>query len=590
MGHRRTSRTTCLTGHDLWMSGGASSLRGRMSPWLESRGCHGAVRERSLGDGTGVPPALRASGRAGATRGSGSASCSSRRSVVAGARLLAAADDTVQVWAAAADLGAGTARRPPTTWSPQRVRFADDDALAGYFTVDDELPADLELTRSVGGRRAAAPRRGRYAGTRPAWSSCRRRRARAGPAAASRPARWSTSTSSRRRRRRRRRRPRQPPPDGPALTGVTVVDAPGWRVVRHQRPAPARARRARGATRRRSSRLLAGYDAPASPWSAADDERRPPARGRRGLGVRRARRCSSGRRDLVVLKRCVDVDDLLATAAAGQADVAVVGARRARARPRRRRPPPQARRPRRSRSLPATGLDAGRCAPPGSGSATRRRRRRARRPAGRRHRRPTEPARRRRAPDARHDADREPSGRVVAVWGRPAPPAAPRSPPAWPPSSAAGAPDHAGRRRPLRRRASPSSSASLDEVSGLLAAARLAGGGQLEERFGSVQRGARPRSSAWSPGCRGPTAGPRSGPAPSSTLARGRRASTATSWSTPASASRTTRPRVGRPGPQPADPGRARGRRRGGRGRQRRPGRAVPAGPRAGRAPRARAR
>jgi hypothetical protein len=32
----------------------------------------------------------------------------------------------------------------------QRVRFEDRGALAGYFTVDDELPADLELTRSVG--------------------------------------------------------------------------------------------------------------------------------------------------------------------------------------------------------------------------------------------------------------------------------------------------------------------------------------------------------------------------------------------------------------------------------------------------------
>ena len=31
------------------------------------------------------------------------------------------------------------------------------------------------------------------------------------------------------------------------------------------------------------------------------------------------------RSDVVVLKRCVDVDDLLATAAAGQAEVAVVG-------------------------------------------------------------------------------------------------------------------------------------------------------------------------------------------------------------------------------------------------------------------------
>ena len=70
-------------------------------------------------------------------------------SVVVGARALAAADDTVQVWAAAGDLGAG--RRVQTDdLVAQRVRFADADALRGYFTVEDELPADLELTRSVG--------------------------------------------------------------------------------------------------------------------------------------------------------------------------------------------------------------------------------------------------------------------------------------------------------------------------------------------------------------------------------------------------------------------------------------------------------
>ncbi len=69
-------------------------------------------------------------------------------SVVVGARVLAAADDTVQVWAAARDLGAGQ-RVGADDLVAQRVRFADTDALAGYFTVDDELPADLELTRSV---------------------------------------------------------------------------------------------------------------------------------------------------------------------------------------------------------------------------------------------------------------------------------------------------------------------------------------------------------------------------------------------------------------------------------------------------------
>jgi hypothetical protein len=69
-------------------------------------------------------------------------------SVVVGARVLAAADDTVQVWAAASDLGAGQ-QVGADDLVAQRVRFADDHALAGYFTVDDELPGDLELTRSV---------------------------------------------------------------------------------------------------------------------------------------------------------------------------------------------------------------------------------------------------------------------------------------------------------------------------------------------------------------------------------------------------------------------------------------------------------
>jgi hypothetical protein len=70
-------------------------------------------------------------------------------SVVAGARLLAAADDTVSVWAVAADAGPG-ARLDPADLVAHRVRFADDGDLAGYFTVDDELPADLGLTRGVG--------------------------------------------------------------------------------------------------------------------------------------------------------------------------------------------------------------------------------------------------------------------------------------------------------------------------------------------------------------------------------------------------------------------------------------------------------
>ena len=70
-------------------------------------------------------------------------------SVVAGARLLAAADDTVSVWAVAADVGAGDALRPDDLVAT-RVRFADSGDLATYFTVDQRLPAELEVTRGVG--------------------------------------------------------------------------------------------------------------------------------------------------------------------------------------------------------------------------------------------------------------------------------------------------------------------------------------------------------------------------------------------------------------------------------------------------------
>ncbi|WP_244931942.1 hypothetical protein [Nocardioides sp. W7] len=70
-------------------------------------------------------------------------------SVVAGARLLGAADDTVRVWAVAADIGPGD-RLAESELVARRVRFADEADLDGYFTVDDELPADLELTRGVG--------------------------------------------------------------------------------------------------------------------------------------------------------------------------------------------------------------------------------------------------------------------------------------------------------------------------------------------------------------------------------------------------------------------------------------------------------
>lgn len=69
-------------------------------------------------------------------------------SVVAGARLLAAADDTVSVWAVSGDAGPG-AELDAGDLVAHRVRFADAEDLGRYFTLDDELPADLRLVRGV---------------------------------------------------------------------------------------------------------------------------------------------------------------------------------------------------------------------------------------------------------------------------------------------------------------------------------------------------------------------------------------------------------------------------------------------------------
>jgi hypothetical protein len=70
-------------------------------------------------------------------------------SVVAGSRLLAAADDTVAVWAVAADAGPGAALTE-SDLVVHRVRFAQSDDLAGYYRVDDTLPGELRLVRGVG--------------------------------------------------------------------------------------------------------------------------------------------------------------------------------------------------------------------------------------------------------------------------------------------------------------------------------------------------------------------------------------------------------------------------------------------------------
>lgn len=83
-------------------------------------------------------------------------------SVVGGARLLAAADDTVPVWVASEALGAG-AEVTEADLEVRRVRFADGADLDHYFTAADGLPADLVLRRGVGAgellpRSAVGPR------------------------------------------------------------------------------------------------------------------------------------------------------------------------------------------------------------------------------------------------------------------------------------------------------------------------------------------------------------------------------------------------------------------------------------------------
>lgn len=70
-------------------------------------------------------------------------------SVIAGARLLAAADDTVAVWAVASDMGSGD-QLTEDDLVTRRVRFSDDRDLDRYFPADEGLPGELALTRGVG--------------------------------------------------------------------------------------------------------------------------------------------------------------------------------------------------------------------------------------------------------------------------------------------------------------------------------------------------------------------------------------------------------------------------------------------------------
>lgn len=69
--------------------------------------------------------------------------------VVAGARILGSADDTVQVWAVARDAGPGV-QLTADDLTAHRVRFADDGDLGGYYPVDEPIPSRLQLVHGVG--------------------------------------------------------------------------------------------------------------------------------------------------------------------------------------------------------------------------------------------------------------------------------------------------------------------------------------------------------------------------------------------------------------------------------------------------------
>jgi hypothetical protein len=70
-------------------------------------------------------------------------------SVIAGARVIGASDDSVAVWAAADDLAPGAALEAADL-VPTRVDFESPDDLARYVFTDAELPADAVLAQGVG--------------------------------------------------------------------------------------------------------------------------------------------------------------------------------------------------------------------------------------------------------------------------------------------------------------------------------------------------------------------------------------------------------------------------------------------------------
>ena len=234
-------------------------------------------------------------------------------SVVAGSRLLAAADDSVPVWAASGDLATGD-ELTGADLVARRVRFVDAADLDRYFPADQALPAELRLRQDVGSGELlprSAIGSAEEAGVlqlpvavEPAalppgvGGRVGRRRLPAAPTAGARSA------------------PRPPSPRSPSSRSRRRTSSPATQQV-------VLAVDQQGVDRWFD--LLSGVQQPRSrSWPGADVVVVLVLAA--GAGWESAALAAlAGRSDVVVLKRCVDVADLLATAAAGQADVAVVG-------------------------------------------------------------------------------------------------------------------------------------------------------------------------------------------------------------------------------------------------------------------------
>ncbi|MGA8255595.1 MAG: hypothetical protein WB767_03385 [Nocardioides sp.] len=98
--------------------------------------------------GNQAPPAVRASGPGWRDPRLWVGVAIVAGSVLLGVRVLDAADDTVPVWAVNRSVAAGE-QLSDADLVARRVHFADDADLARYLTVDQSLPAELEVARPL---------------------------------------------------------------------------------------------------------------------------------------------------------------------------------------------------------------------------------------------------------------------------------------------------------------------------------------------------------------------------------------------------------------------------------------------------------